>query len=80
MRYLPVFGLGIFFVLAGIGLFAVTVLRAKPAEPAKPTASLKKSEIREREAQKAVQQTESMKLRVAGGVCVALGVTLMFIS
>ena len=77
MRNLPVFGIGIFFALAGLGLFAMTLRNATEAAAKKP---LKKSEARELEAQKATQRTESNKLRIAGAVCVAVGAALMVIS
>lgn len=78
MRSLPVFGLGIFFALAGLGLFAFTLRRATAA--AAGNKPLKKSELRELEEQKAVQKTEANKLRIAGAVCVAIGAALMVLS
>lgn len=78
MHSLPVFGLGIFFALAGLALFAMTLRGAtSPASTGKP---LKKSELRQLEARKEVQKTESNKLRIAGAVCVAVGAALMVLS
>ncbi len=80
MHSLPVFGLGIFFALAGLGLFAMTLVKAKEAAAAKAGVPLKKSELRDFEAQKTAKQTEANKLRIAGAVCVAVGAALMTIS
>lgn len=71
MRSLPLLGLGIFFALAGLGLFAMT-LRRKPDAPA----PVKKAEIRELQA----QRTETNKLRIAAVIAVAIGAALMVIS
>lgn len=72
MHSLPLLGLGIFFALAGIGLFALTLRKAKvPA-----VAPLKKSELREAQA----RQAETLKLRIAGAISVAIGAVLMTLS
>jgi hypothetical protein len=80
MRSLPVFGLGLSFALAGLGLLAVTLRKAKAAEAGKAGAPLKKSEVREREAEQAARQMETKKMRIAGAVCLALGATVMILS
>lgn len=72
MRSLPLFGLGIFFALAGIGLFAITLRK----QPEAPTAPVKKAELRAQEA----RQTEANKLRVAAVISVIVGAGLMLIS
>ena len=78
MRSLPVFGLGFFFVLAGVAMFAVTFLTAKATESARAPA--KKSELRHLEAQRATRQADTRKFRIGGAVCVAIGATLMVLS
>lgn len=80
MRSLTIFGLGLSFLLAGIALFAMTLRQAKGTERDKAGAPLKKSELRDLEAQKAAHRAETGKLRIAGAVCVALGATVMFLS
>ncbi len=80
MRSLTIFGIGLSFTLAGLGLLGMTLRKAKSAQPAKAGAPLKKSEVRELEAQKQAQQTETTKLRIAGAVCVVLGAVVMAIS
>lgn len=72
MRSLPIFGLGVFFALAGIGLFAFTMRK----QPSAPTAPVKKSELREQ----AVRQTETNKIRIAATISVIVGAGLMLIS
>lgn len=69
---LPILGLGVFFALGGIALFAVTLRKATSPS----TAPLKKSELRAQQA----QQTETNKMRVAAAVMVAVGAALMFLS
>jgi hypothetical protein len=76
MHSLRILGLGAAFALGGIALFAVTL--RKPAEPKGPIT--KKSEMREREAQRAAQSSEAKKLRLTGAVCVLLGAALMILS
>ena len=71
MHSLPLFGMGVFFAIAGIGLFSVTLRKAKVA-----AAPVKKSELRELQA----RQLETTKLRIAAAISVAIGVVLMTIS
>lgn len=71
MHSLPILGLGIFFALAGLGLFALTLRKEKEAK-----VPVKKHEIRALEAQK----TETAKLRIAAAVSVAIGAALMILS
>ncbi len=71
MRSLPLLGLGIFFALAGLSLFALTLRKEKDAK-----VPLKKSELRVQEAQK----VETNKLRIAAAVSVAIGAALMILS
>lgn len=78
MRSLPILGLGVFFVLAGIGLVLFTL--RKTAAATKPGVPLKKSELRDLEAAKSAHQTETTKLRIAGGIALAVGVALMALS
>lgn len=68
MISLRLIGIGIFFALAGIGLFAMTL--KKPAQQS--SAPVKKSELR----QQAIEQSNTMKLRVAGAVMVVVGAVL----
>jgi hypothetical protein len=70
---LPLIGLGVFFALGGIALFALTLRKATTRTSAAP---LKKSELRIQQA----QQTETSKLRVAAAVLVAGGAALMLLS
>ena len=72
MHSLPLFGLGIFFALAGIGLFAITLRKAKVAA----AAPMKKAALREAQ----VRQAETVKLRIAAVISVAIGAALMMIS
>ena len=71
MHSLPVFGLGIFFGLAGIGLFALTLRKVKPAP-----APVKKSELRAQ----AALEVETKKLRIGAAVSLAVGAALMLLS
>lgn len=71
MHSLPILGLGIFFALAGLGLFALTLRKEKDAK-----VPVKKHEIRALEAQK----NETAKLRIAAAVSVAIGAALMILS
>lgn len=71
MHSLPILGLGIFFALAGLGLFALTLRKEKDAK-----VPVKKHEIRALEAKK----TETAKLRIAAAVSVAIGAALMILS
>ncbi|PTX95789.1 hypothetical protein [Opitutus sp. ER46] len=71
MHNLPVFGLGLFFALAGLGLFAYTLRKTAPAP-----APVKKAELRELEA----RQAETNKLRIAAAVGVVVGAALMVLS
>lgn len=71
MRSLPILGLGIFFALAGLGLFALTLRKEKDAK-----VPVKKHEIRAQEAQK----FETNKLRIAAAVSVVIGAALMILS
>lgn len=80
MRSLPILGLGIFFALAGLGMFAITLRNATAEAQKTPGAPLKKSEQRELQAQRAAQQTESSKLRIAAAVSVAIGAALIVFS
>lgn len=70
MHSLPLLGLGVFFVLAGFGLFAFT-LRKQPAMPV----PAKKTDLRAQEALK----TETAKIRIAAGVAVVLGAVMIAI-
>jgi hypothetical protein len=79
-RSISILGLGIFFALAGIGLFAFTLRKVNAGASTKPGVPLKKSELRELEGRKTAQKTETNKLRIAGAVCVAAGVALMVLS
>lgn len=80
MRSLPILGLGIFFALAGIALFVFTLRKVAAPTLAKPGVPLKKSELRELEAGKVAQKTETTKLRITGAILVAVGVALMALS
>jgi hypothetical protein len=71
MRSLPILGLGIFFALAGLGLFALTLRKEKNAK-----VPVKKHEIRAQEA----KNVETNKLRIAAAVSVAIGAALMILS
>ena len=72
MHSLQAFGLGIFFALAGIGLFALTLRKTDvSAAPARKSAALREQRAR---------RTEVTKLRIAGAVSVLVGALLMVIS
>jgi hypothetical protein len=70
---LSLIGLGVFFALGGIALFALTLRKTTTRTSSAP---LKKSELRIQQA----QQTETSKLRVAAAVLVAGGAALMLLS
>jgi hypothetical protein len=70
---LPLIGLGVFFALGGIALFALTLRKVTTRASTTP---LKKSELRVQQA----QQAETNKLRIAAAVLVAGGAALMFLS
>jgi hypothetical protein len=70
---LPLIGLGVFFALGGIALFAFTLRKATTA---KSTTPLKKSDLRIQQA----QQTETNKLRIAAAILVAGAAALMLLS
>jgi hypothetical protein len=70
-RFIPLFMLGVFFVLVGGGLLALT-LRKPKAPPAMPN----KTQLREQ----AKLQGESNKLRLAAAILGGLGIILMLIS
>ncbi|HVU33199.1 MAG TPA: hypothetical protein VHE61_07170 [Opitutaceae bacterium] len=77
MRSIPLFGLGIFFALAGVGLFAFTLRKPKTEATGRP---MKKSALREQAAEQAVRQAETGKLRIAAAISVVVGAALMMIS
>lgn len=75
MRSLPLLGLGIFFALAGLALFAFTLRQPKtPSAPS--TLPKKKAELRAEQ----MMQTETTKLRMAAAFSAVLGAVLMLIS
>lgn len=63
--------MGVFFALAGLALFAITLRKANVA-----AVPVKKSQQRELQA----RQVETTKLRIAAAISVAIGVVLMTIS
>jgi hypothetical protein len=67
MRSYALFALGLAFILTGAGLIALTLRRPKPG-PANP----KKAQLREQ----AERVAETKKLRIAGGLLLALGLLL----
>ncbi|MDO8542015.1 MAG: hypothetical protein Q7S40_16375 [Opitutaceae bacterium] len=71
MRSLSLYGFGMFFVLAGAALFALSLRKPKPLPP-----TAKKSAVRE----EAALQAESKKLRIAAGVTAGIGVLLLLIA
>ena len=71
MRSLPLLGLGIGFIVMGIGLYALT-LRAPKATPGLH----RRAHLREEEE----MRDERKKMRVAAAVVVAFGVVLILIS
>ena len=72
MRHsLPIFAIGVFFVLVGGGLLALTLRKPKA-----PSAIPNKTQQREQ----ARLQDESKKLRLAAGILGGLGIILMLIS
>jgi hypothetical protein len=75
MHSLRILGIGAAFALAGLALFAVTLRK-----PAEPKATMKKSELREREAQRVAHNDEAKKLRLVSVLCVAVGAVLMILS
>jgi hypothetical protein len=71
MHSLRLLGIGIFFALAGIGLCALTLKKAPPT-----AAPLKKSEER----QAAIEQSNTLKMRIAGVILAVAGAAVMLIS
>lgn len=72
MHSLQAFGLGIFFALGGVALFALTLRKANvSAAPVRKSAAVREQRAR---------QTEVTKLRIAGAVSVLIGALLMVIS
>lgn len=71
MNSLRLFGIGLFFALAGIGLCALTLKKAPPS-----AAPLKKSEER----QAAIEQSNTFKMRLAGVVLTVAGAAVMLLS
>jgi hypothetical protein len=77
MHSLRLIGLGLFFALAGIALFAFTLRKAGASATAgTPGQPMKKSELRALEA----QQAENNKLRIAAALAVVIGAVLMLLS
>lgn len=71
MRSLPLYGLGMFFLLVAAGLLALSWRKPKPVSPL-----ARKAELRELEA----LRKESTKMRVAAGIAAGFGVLLILIS
>lgn len=84
MRSLPIFGIGLSFVLVGAGLLLFSLRKPAVATPEAP----KKVKFRagrvpvKRSAPNldAERAAENKKLRIAGGALLALGVAVMAIS
>ena len=72
-RSTPIFALGLVFVLAGLAFVAFT-LRKPAAAPGAPAP--RKSDLRAL----AVEQKNTLKMRIAGGVIAAFGAALVLIS
>ena len=71
MHFAPLFALGIVFALAGVALFASTMRKPKPS-PVAP----KKSELRDL----AIEQKNTVKVRIGGAILTAFGVVIMLVS
>ena len=71
MRSLPLLGLGIGFMLMGLGLFALSFRKAKPT-PALPT----KTQLREQDE----LSQETKKLRLAAGAVLGFGAVLFVMA
>jgi hypothetical protein len=72
MRNLVIFGIGIGFILMGVGLFVLTL--RKPAKPA--PANPNKSQLREQ----AALAEETKKMRIAAGSIGGLGLLMVVFS
>jgi uncharacterized protein YjeT (DUF2065 family) len=72
-RSTPIFALGLVFVFAGLAFVAFT-LRKAAAAPGAPAP--RKSDLRAL----AVEQKNTQKMRIAGGVLAAFGAALVLIS
>lgn len=73
MRHTPIFALGAFFTVVGVGLFVLAFSGPKAKETDAP---LKKAELRA----EAERRTESGKLRLAGLLFTIFGIALMLLS
>ncbi|MSU24319.1 MAG: hypothetical protein EXS32_10910 [Opitutus sp.] len=71
MHSAPIFALGVFFALAGVALFALTMRKPKSA-PEAP----KKSELRDL----AIDHKNTVKQRLAGAILTVFGAVIMLIS
>ena len=72
-RSTPIFALGLVFLFAGLAFVAFTLRKPAPA-PGAPAP--RKSDLRAL----AVEQKNTQKMRIAGGVLAAFGAALVLIS
>lgn len=72
-RSTPIFALGLAFVFAGLALVAFTLRKPAAAPDAPPP---RKSDLRAL----ALEQRNTQKMRIAGGVIAAFGAALVLIS
>ena len=72
MRNIVFSGLGIGFILMGLGLYALTLRKPAKPEPANPN----KTQLRER----AALAEENKKMRIAAGSVAALGALLVLFA
>jgi hypothetical protein len=72
MRPIAFIGLGIGFIIMGVGLWALTLSKAKKAAPVNPN----KSQLREQ----AALAEEKKKMHIAAGGIAGFGVVLLLIG